>query len=245
MKTASAAPGWTDEVVAIETQLYERVLEEMRRASTRAVTLSSTKTADATQTKQAVDAALETGISATILALLQKAAEKRMHVAQAESLSQDYLRERDPAMRSAADYAGQYIALLLAGRLHRQSVQNPDGSAVPSDYVPPIAALAVLSVASGGDPASWDDALLHSSTSVRPWNADPLWLEQVGRAVGMPLGIRMTWERGHPVKPFPEHVELQGVSWTNGESNPTLPWFPGDHIGCQCRIVASPYLAGA
>jgi len=243
VKAASAAPEWFNEVARIEGALYEQVLSEMRRAATKAVTLTSVKTADATQDQNAGDAARDTGIGAIILTLLLRGAKDRMQASgSTEEQILEYLRVRGGAIADAASYSTSYIADLLAGRAHRESLLNPDGSAVPSDYVPPVASLAVMAIAAGGAAAEWNPSLSKTDQPVQNWNADLIWLEMVARATGMRLGLEFIWERGHPTHPYPDHVVLQGETWREGEVNPTLPWFPGDHHGCQCRIIARPHI---
>ncbi len=243
VKAGSAQPEWFDQVVEIENSLFESVLEEMRRASTKAVTLAATKTADATQDKTAQDLVRDTGIFALVLALLLAAAKDRMQASGATTeQTAEYLRVRGPAMAAAANYSADYIARVMAGRAHRDSLTNPDGSAVPSDFIPTVAILAVLAIAAGGEAAEWNQTLSKTNAPMNAWNEDSIWLSMAERNTGQKIGMEFTWERGNPRFPYPEHVVLQGTKWREGEINPTLPWFPGDHFGCQCRIVARPFI---
>lgn len=149
----------------------------------------------------------------------------------------DYLRASSQDHDKAVDFAVATLVLMLSSRVYRSEILVAGGKeSVPSDYLPPVLAQSIMSIAAGGQVPILKDNYSISDIELTPWNADPLWLEQVGRLVGEPLGVRFVWNVGHPRFPFPPHQALAGVSWGRGEVGPLGEWHPGDHHGCQCSI---------
>ena len=57
-----------------------------------------------------------------------------------------------------------------------------------------------------------------------------------------PDALRWTWRHsfyGAPETPFPPHVALDGFEFRN-LAEITGGWFPGDHRGCRCSVMATP-----